>query len=246
MKKSGVYKLICLSTLKTYVGSSQDLNKRKLDHKSLLRNGKHPNKYLQRSWNKYNNLKFEVLEECDTEFLLEREQYYIDVLKPEYNLRQIAESNRGWKMPEHAKQKLSIKNKGRSVISKEGRKSISRKNKINLKGRKLPKEHVESIRKARTGWKLSKNTKEKIRQKAIGRDKGKIMLESSKDKISKSNGKKVHQYDLNERFIKSYASCSKAGEDLGINRSSIAACCRGRRKTAGKFKWYYEKQNNKK
>lgn len=242
MNKIGIYKLISKKTLEFYIGSSQNLQKRKSDHFSLLKNNKHPNKYLQSVYNKREDIYFEIIEECNIENLIEREQYYIDTLFPKYNLRPIAESNKGWKMSNESKTKISSFNKGKT-LSEEHRKAISDKNKIVLKGRKLSEEHIESIRQVRTGWKLSDITKEKIRQKAIGRDKGKILSDSTKEKIGLAFSKKVYQYTKEGIFLKEYISCSEAYRLTNISNSSIAACCRGKRKTAGNYKWYYEKQN---
>jgi group I intron endonuclease len=45
----------------------------------------------------YENFKLEILEYCDKNILLVREQYYIDHLKPEYNILNKAGSNIGYK-----------------------------------------------------------------------------------------------------------------------------------------------------
>lgn len=243
MNKSGIYKITSLKSNKFYIGSSQNLKKRALDHKSLLRNNKHPNRYLQFTWNKYKDLFFEIIEECSIENLIEREQFYIDKLKPEFNLRPLAENNRGWKMPNSAKEKLSNFNKGKK-LSEEHKKQISKNNSKNLKGRKLSDKHIEAIRRARTGWKLSSETKEKIKQKALGRDKGKKLSEETKRKIGLASSKEVFQYSKEGTFIYSYISSSEAERKTGISKSSISSCCRNNRKTAGNFKWYYEKQDN--
>ena len=243
MIKIGIYKIVSKNSGEFYIGSSQNLRKRELDHLSLLRNKKHPNRYLQSVWNKYQDLFFIVVEECSIEFLIEREQYYIDTLLPKYNLRSIAESNRGWNMPEESKLKISRANKGKT-ISKEHREAISNKNKVNLKGKKLSDEHIESIRKSRVGITLSNETKNKIRLKALGRDTGKILSEETKLKIGLTSSKEVYQYSLDNNFIRKFESCSEVERILNINKSSVASCCRFKRKSAGGYKWYYEKQNN--
>lgn len=38
----------------------------------------------------YVNFTLEILEHCESSVLLEREQYYIDLLKPNYNILKIA------------------------------------------------------------------------------------------------------------------------------------------------------------
>ena len=57
-------------------------------HRAELRHNNHENPYLQASWNKYGEDKFDyyIIENCDENHLLEREQNYIDTMKPEYNI----------------------------------------------------------------------------------------------------------------------------------------------------------------
>jgi len=53
--------------------------------------------------------------------------------------------------------------------------------------------------------------------------------------------KEVHQYDLNDVFIKSWRSLADVRRKIGICQTSIYYCCSGKLKTAGKFKWTYNK-----
>lgn len=46
-KKSGVYGFYCKASEKIYIGSSRDLRKRFLEHRSKLRNGEHANTHFQ-------------------------------------------------------------------------------------------------------------------------------------------------------------------------------------------------------
>lgn len=50
----------------------------------LLRNGKHHSKHMQNSWNMYGEecFSFEILEECDKNNVILREQFWIDELSP--------------------------------------------------------------------------------------------------------------------------------------------------------------------
>lgn len=84
MKKSGVYKITNQANGKFYIGSSKDIEQRFNEHKMMLKNNKHVNIILQRSWNKYSeqNFSFTVLEECAPERCVDREQYYLDTLQP--------------------------------------------------------------------------------------------------------------------------------------------------------------------
>ncbi|MDD2470089.1 MAG: GIY-YIG nuclease family protein [Bacilli bacterium] len=79
----GVYQIKNLVNGKMYIGSSIDINSRWKEHIRDLNNNKHHSLHLQRAWNKYGESSFEfnVLEECNEDTTLEREQYYLDKLE---------------------------------------------------------------------------------------------------------------------------------------------------------------------
>ena len=87
-EKSGIYCIINTFNNKRYIGSSINLHMRLQVHRSMLRKNYHQNRKLQNSWNKHSEERFDcyILEYCSEELLIVREQYYIDNLKPEYNL----------------------------------------------------------------------------------------------------------------------------------------------------------------
>lgn len=58
-------------------------------------------------------------------------------------------------------------------------------------------------------------------------------------KISVRGRKKVHQYTLDEKFIKEYTSISQASDITGVHSSDIGKCCRSKQKTAGGYIWRY-------
>jgi group I intron endonuclease len=64
---------------------------------------------ISRALKKYGheNFSIEILEYCSVENLLKREQYYIDLSKPEYNILQKAGSSLGYKHTEETKAKMS-------------------------------------------------------------------------------------------------------------------------------------------
>ncbi len=101
-KKSGIYRWVNLISGKSYVGSSVNLTKRLGNYYSLnyLKNSlkKNPS-IIYRSLLKqgYSNFSLEILEYCEPNLLTSREQYYIDLLKPEYNILKIAGSRLGTK-----------------------------------------------------------------------------------------------------------------------------------------------------
>jgi hypothetical protein len=84
----GIYCLQNTLTGKRYIGSSTNIYQRGLKHRAQLRGNSHPNKKLQNSYNKHNekDFIFYVVELCNKEILIQKEQYYIDTFNPEYNL----------------------------------------------------------------------------------------------------------------------------------------------------------------
>jgi NUMOD3 motif/NUMOD1 domain len=60
----------------------------------------------------YSNFKLEILEYCDKSNVIVREQAYIDLLSPEYNLNKTAGSRFGSKHSEETKRIISEKLKG--------------------------------------------------------------------------------------------------------------------------------------
>ena len=54
----------------------------------------------------YANFQLEMLEYCDREKCIEREQYYMDLLSPEYNILKIAGSSLGYKHTEETIAKM--------------------------------------------------------------------------------------------------------------------------------------------
>lgn len=86
--KSGIYKIVNLTNKKIYIGSAKNLIKRWKRHLTDLKNKTHHNIHLQRAWEKYgsDSFIFEIIEYVpDVTKLYEREQHYIDILKP-FNL----------------------------------------------------------------------------------------------------------------------------------------------------------------
>jgi len=88
----GIYALMNNANGMWYIGSSCKLRKRANEHISDLRANRHGNRHLQRAFAKYgeDTFKFLLVEYCDKSALIQREQYWIDRLKPQFNIVQIA------------------------------------------------------------------------------------------------------------------------------------------------------------
>lgn len=109
--KSGIYRWINVINNKNYIGSSIDLGRRfkeyyNYNHISKIRRNFPIHSALLKYG--YSSFKLEILEYCDINNLLKREQYYLDNLKPEYNVLKIAGSMLGFKHSKHTKKLFHI------------------------------------------------------------------------------------------------------------------------------------------
>lgn len=121
---SGIYKIANKITEDFYIGSAVDIERRFGEHTTHLKHNNHPNRILQNMFNKYEikNISFEIVELVpEIEKLIEKEQYYLDKLKPKYNIRKIANSNLGITHSEKTKEQISkSKSKPFKIISPTG------------------------------------------------------------------------------------------------------------------------------
>lgn len=107
--KSGVYMLHNGTTKQFYIGSANNLRTRKNHHFHKLREKTHANKNLQESFDKYGEkvFTFNIIELCESNKLIKREQFFIDTLNPYYNTAPTAGSMEGFIHSEETKQKIS-------------------------------------------------------------------------------------------------------------------------------------------
>jgi len=103
--KSGIYLIINLKNSKIYVGSASDLSNRLRAHAR----GTKSNIPLQNSIKVHglNNFVFIIIEFCAIPILYSREQFYMFLFQPEYNIFKLAGSPRGWKHSEKSKKQIS-------------------------------------------------------------------------------------------------------------------------------------------
>jgi len=108
--KAGIYCWTNKINGKKYVGSSVDLYRRFMQYYNI--------KYLTRASefslickallkHGYSNFQLEILEYCDPSEVILREQYYIDLLNPEYNILKVAGSSFGYKHTIESLKKMS-------------------------------------------------------------------------------------------------------------------------------------------
>jgi group I intron endonuclease len=138
---SGIYKILNKANGKFYIGSAIDFTLRWAQHKYLLRLNNHDSSLLQNTWNKYGEDAFEftIIEHCEKEKTLEREQFWLDWTKCYnreigYNFRKNAHSNLGVKWTEEHKAKISASKRG----IEQSREAVDVRNAMNRKLDKWP------------------------------------------------------------------------------------------------------------
>jgi hypothetical protein len=118
-----------LITGKSYIGSSGNLSERFRQYfninfleREVVRN----NSYIYKSLikNGYSNFQLEILEYCELDIILKREQYNFDRFNPEYNILKIAGSFRGFKHSDATKKAMSLMKKN-NIISDATRLKIA-------------------------------------------------------------------------------------------------------------------------
>jgi group I intron endonuclease len=226
--KSGIYKITNLINGKIYIGRSVNLKSRKSKHKTSI-----TKTIISKAIQKYghDNFKFEVIEYCECDILVEREQYYMDLFNPYdengYNLLKDS-SYGGWTGMFHTSEtrsKMSESKKG-SIPWNKDKKGVQE---CSDETRKLMSENSIGEKNPFYGKKHSDETIKHLSVLAKQRD------------MSHCN-KKVIQIDkITGKIIKIWDSISDASEQvIGDRKSSrITAACKGKYKSAGGFKWLY-------
>lgn len=137
MMKGIIYQLKSKSG-KYYIGSTiTSLDKRIAVHYSYFKKNNHTNKRLQGAYNKYGNFELIVLEEFEytnKKEVINKEQYYLDLFKPEYNIckkayisemtqitkDKIRNTLLGTTRPQECKDKISKSKKGVKLKPRKG------------------------------------------------------------------------------------------------------------------------------
>lgn len=173
----GVYEIVHWETMRRYVGSSSEIEKRLYYHVTMLRVGRHHCKYLQNVWNKYGESGFEffLLEECQPDELNDREQFHMEAssLHRLMNCDPTARTVRGWKHGSKARCKMSESAKRVGADPEERKRRSERAKEQHATGnfgkpwarpelqREIEERRKEAAakRRPRTGWKHTEEAK---------------------------------------------------------------------------------------
>mgnify|MGYP003472962369 CR=1 FL=1 len=172
-----IYKIENIVNSKCYIGSSNNYSRRKKRHFENLKQNVHHSIKLQRAYNKYGSANFRIYELESFNFIskektLEREQYYIDIIKPEYNICMVAGSQLGLKRSDVFKKKCSDRMKGCIAWNKGLKTGKQKENTIikrskSLKGSKRTEQQRINISKSKIGISLSDLHKKKLSESKL-------------------------------------------------------------------------------
>jgi group I intron endonuclease len=228
--QAGVYALICKVTNRFYIGSSVYLGARLLDYMQPAYLAQLVNRPILKALRKYgvNNWIFIVLETCQASVVLEREQYWLDLLEPEYNLSPTAGSTLGVAVSVEARAKLRAAHLGKThsleacLLMSETRrgsnnpmfgKTISSEAKIQLSlALKGPNGPLSGVPRSPETIKLMR--------------------------ANHPHTKRVYQYDLDRlTLISQYDSIRQAAKLTGISRAYLCRCLSENTLVCGK--WFF-------
>jgi group I intron endonuclease len=176
MKGSGVYKIQSIShPERCYIGSTNKFSRRKWEHFHRLRKNNHDSPKLQAHYNKYgeSDLVFSIVARCEPERAWIKEQCYLNIYKPWFNISPTVGSSQGIVRSDEFRQKVSLEKKGKTLSEEhKGRISKSMQGENNsmygkepwIKGKKNPfSEETLAIigEAARKRWKLWRLEKQK-------------------------------------------------------------------------------------
>lgn len=267
---SGIYKILNIINNKFYIGSTINFARRKNEHKYKLKNYK-GNSIIRNAVKKYgiNNFKFIIIEEIDisdmdneseNKYLSFIEQLYIDICKPQYNLRKKdVTRNKGVcseKQLEHLRRisklpKVYPKHKEKPLNPNFRYKLVSIFD-LNLNFIETIKGIRQTSRKYGISYAFIKKSCESL-NKSIHKNGFIFTWENNKDvvfninkKIDKTTTtsnfhkrKTVLQYDLNDNFIKEWIGIRLLCKELNLDRAAVNRNLRNIIKETKGFKFKY-------
>lgn len=251
-KNIGIYKITNNINGKVYIGQTRNFKRRKNKYRNLLCVGQ-PKIYNSIKKHGWDNFTFEVLCNCDIEDLnfWEYDYYmiYQQLLGENMMLNLKAGGGARLYTSGETRKKISDSKKGSKHVnygkklSEDTRKkqSESQKGELNhmfgkthsLEARKKLSDSHRGDKHVNFGKKLPKETVAK-------------MIENSymRNRIGELNhiSKKVNQYELDGRYIKTYACIDDVNKEYGFDNSDIVKVCKGKRRTSKGYIWRYHSE----
>jgi len=219
--KSGVYRWVNKETGKSYVGSGTNLARRFYNYYSAALLIKHDCMVINRALLKYgySNFTLEIIEYCEPSNVIAREQFYLNFLKPEYNILVKAGSSLGFKHTEETKQKIGEASQGL----------------------KRSEETKRKMSEAQIGRRHSEDTKEKIRN---AHNPGRYLKGQRKREGAGRAPQAIEVFVLETGNKNTYESTREAGRALNIDSSIISRYLRNNQKKPYKGRYIFVLQKS--
>jgi len=204
--KSGVYRWTNLANGKSYIGSGVNLSVRlalyysKKSMNTILKKGKSAF-YSSILYYGLSNFTLDILEYCDPSDAISKEQNYIDLLKPKYNILSTAGSSFGF---QHSKETKALISEAQKARYKNGQKNPM----FGKSGENHPF--------------FGKTHSEESRAKISAVHKGKTCTEETKAKMSEARGTAIKILDKETNATSTYASLRKAADALGVTQPTLS------------------------
>jgi group I intron endonuclease len=185
---------------KSYVGSGVNLTKRLRSYYNNKELNKNP-RPIQDALLKYGhkNFSLDILEYCPNTKLLEKEQFYLDLLIPEYNILKYAYSLLGFKHSQFNIEKFKAK-----IISPEHKKILSSIHKGKIVNEETRKKLAAATANYRKNNPLTPEALANIKAKTIERE---------------GVGVSILNTETNE--VKEFTNQTEAGKYLGVTRQAV-------------------------
>ena len=227
-----IYKITNVVTSQIYIGSSVDIKERIRRHFKDLKANKHHSLKMQRSYNKYGRDSFfvENLITIPEQYRQKTEQWFLDNNDCYFNNEKIVSKPSCLRVRSKEENERSrLRMLGNEYWKLCPPKTEDHKNKLreSARNRVWSDESRAKLSKSkkgnngRNGYKHTAETKSK-------------MVKSSPNKVE------IHQYDLNNMFIREWESISEIVRTLGYEQASISRCCQGKQKTSYGFIFKYK------
>lgn len=147
----------------------------------------------------HENFTLEIIEYCHKSEVLEREQYYLDLLKPEYNILKFAYSMLGFK---HSEENIAL-----------------------FKQKKISLEHRKILSQTHKGKMVSEETRKKLSLATSNYKKNNPLsaeaLANIKAKTLEREGVAVSIINTETNEIIKFTNQTEAGQYLGVTRQAI-------------------------
>lgn len=167
----------------------------------------------------HSNFSLEILEYCSPNDAVSREQYYIDLLKPKYNILLTAGSFLGFKHSELSIKKMSEVKKGKKHSEETLARMSAAKLGINnhMYGKTLSEETKKKLseaKKCENHPSFGKTYSEETKAKMSEAHKGKKISDETKYKISEAHKGKTHSDETRVKLSEAKKGKTKKGKTL--------------------------------